>query len=236
MAQISGFFEAQCTGLTLHLLTIVHLYSIVAVGIELWGYGTRLSGLSEGGSLRGRAPINSIFLHLSLHFVRCVHYTGRVPAAFSPLRRRGVAGAFYPIPSLLVRSQPRGSVAGTEDAPARNDVRSRRGREEVPKLPIEKLYSLRPWMSTHLSEGVVREGGAVRPCSGSTPALPPARTPPRPSLPGGPGGSLRPGSSFAYTPALPFVEDLLPPRLTGASVSPYRTSWSYPPYSRCASI
>jgi hypothetical protein len=88
----------------LHLLTIVHLYSIVAVGIELWGYGTRLSGLSEGGSLRGRAPINSIFLHLSLHFVRCVHYTGRVPAAFPPLRRRGVALAL-PDP-LTARQEP----------------------------------------------------------------------------------------------------------------------------------
>jgi hypothetical protein len=126
MAQISGFFEAQCTGLTLHLLTIVYLYSIVAVGIKLWGYGTRLSGLSEGGSLRGRAPINSIFLHLSLHFVRWVHYTGHVPAAFFPPSAAGAWGGALPDPSLLVGSQPRGSVAGTEVAPARDRVRSRR--------------------------------------------------------------------------------------------------------------
>src|SRR4028119_2243079 len=63
MAQISGFFEALGTGLTLHLLTILHLYSIVAVGIKLWGYGTRLSGLSEWASLRGPRSDN---LNLSL--------------------------------------------------------------------------------------------------------------------------------------------------------------------------
>jgi len=67
MAQTSGFFEVKGTGLTLYLLTILHLYSIVAVGIKLWGYGARLSGLSEGGSLRGHAPIISIFLHLFLY-------------------------------------------------------------------------------------------------------------------------------------------------------------------------
>ncbi len=109
MAQISGFFEVLGTGLTLHLLTILHLYSIVASGTKLWGYGTRLSGLSEGGSLRGA---RSNKLHLSLLFstlrpLRPVHCMSR--RHYSPLRRRDVCVFPLPGPSLLARRQPRGS-------------------------------------------------------------------------------------------------------------------------------
>jgi hypothetical protein len=159
MAQISGFFEAQCTGLTLHLLTIVYLYSIVAVGIKLWGYGTRLSGLSEGGSLRGARPdkLNysspfSILLGLSPLHWSCPG--GILP----PLRRRGVGwGSTRP---LTARWEPtwrlccwnrRCPGAGSRKEPPVHANRNEEGRGEPGKFSFQLIldngaeeYAIRP--------------------------------------------------------------------------------------------
>ena len=48
-----------------------------------------LRGLRRGGATRGRPPINSNFLHLSLHFDRWLQYTCP-PGGIPPLRRRVV--------------------------------------------------------------------------------------------------------------------------------------------------
>src|SRR4028118_469533 len=104
MAQISGFFEVKGTGLTLHLLTILHLYSIVVVGIKLWGYGTRLSGLSEGGSLRGARSNN---LNLSSPFsillgLSPLHWSCPGEILPPPPPRRG----YHPPPRCPLRATP----------------------------------------------------------------------------------------------------------------------------------
>jgi hypothetical protein len=62
-------------------------------------------GLSEGGAKRGRSPISSIFLHLSLHFYSGVQYTSSTGGNFPPPSAAGLCLSL-PEPSLLVLGQP----------------------------------------------------------------------------------------------------------------------------------
>jgi hypothetical protein len=65
-AEIGFFIRVWGISPGLHLLTILHLCSIVPVGCKLWGVRTAsLRGFRRGEATGGRGPINSIFLHLS---------------------------------------------------------------------------------------------------------------------------------------------------------------------------
>ena len=79
--------------LALHLLTILHLCSIVPVGCKLWGVRTAsLRGFRRGEATGGRGPIK---LNLSSYLYTLAARSGTldsVLAAFSPLRRQDLGG------------------------------------------------------------------------------------------------------------------------------------------------
>jgi hypothetical protein len=88
-AVIGVFIRVWGIRLALHLLTILHLCSIVPIGFKLWGVRTAsLRGFRRGEATGGRGPIK---LKLSSYLYTLAAGSGTldsVLAAFSPLRRQ----------------------------------------------------------------------------------------------------------------------------------------------------
>src|SRR5215218_2639745 len=88
-AEIGVFIRVWGISTALHLLTILHLCSIVPVGCKLWGVRTAsLRGFRRGEATGGRGPIK-LNLSSSLYTLAADSSTlHSVLAAFSPLRRQ----------------------------------------------------------------------------------------------------------------------------------------------------
>ena len=107
-AEIGVFIRVWGISTALHLLTILHLCSIVPVGCKLWGVRTAsLRGFRRGEATGGRGPIK-LNLSSSLYTLAADSSTlHSVLAAFSPLRRQDLG--FLLFSSALVRGQSRAS-------------------------------------------------------------------------------------------------------------------------------
>ena len=108
-AEIGFFIRVWGISTALHLLTILHLCSIVPVGCKLWGVRTAsLRGFRRGEATGGRGPIK-LNLSSSLYTLAADSSTlHSVLAAFSPLRRQDL-GLPLLFSSPLVRGQSRAS-------------------------------------------------------------------------------------------------------------------------------
>ena len=126
MAQISAFFEALVHGSDVASLNNCSSLLYSCRWYHALGIRNAPLGAFGGGKPPGARPDK---LNLSPPFstfrpLGPLHWS--CPGGILPPSAAGPWLWALPDPSMLVRSQPCGSVAGTEDAPARDRVRSRR--------------------------------------------------------------------------------------------------------------